>query len=668
MMKQIIKLISVALILLPSICCLNAQQTFLTAIPSEASLTASIQGDSYIQPKGGWASSFQNNATEGPIALSYDRSMSTLYHSSWSNTFFPVTLDYYFAESVEQIDYLVYYPRTSGTNGNFMEVEVWYAAAGQPLTKYDSYDFQGTATPKMVTFGPALVHPDTIRFIVKSGLGDNGTGFASCAEMEFYQKNPNAFDYATIFTDETCSALKPGITLDAINAISEGFYKKLASDIYHGFFDPEFRVQEFRAWEHPDKKAVMNKTSQYSLLDNPTGIYVSQGEDLIVFVGDIHGQSVSLRTHDLSTGGWGTQKTYLLKQGLNKIRMTSKGLAYVQYYNDLGAAAPKIKINFVTGAVNGYFDSQKHQLSDWTRLLNKAVAPDFDLLGEFVHLTFPVANFKNDTPDGKALIDAWDRLARFEHEFMGLYKYPEHRYQNRVYAHADYNPEAAHLYATSYHTGYSRATWDEMVTLTRFSTSGIWGPAHEIGHVNQVRPGVRWQGMTEVTNNIYSVHVQTSFGNTSRLVSDGVYTKAFASAATGVAHQDLSNEPWSQLVPFWQLKLYLVDVLDKEDFYKDLFHYCMTQADPTTPATDGRYQLNFVRMACDIAQLDLTDFFTYWGFLTPINKTVDDYGSSAFIVTQQQIDALKAEIAAKNYSKPAKDFWGITDTNKNTYK
>jgi hypothetical protein len=82
--------------------------------------------------------------------------------------------------------------------------------------------------------------------------------------------------------------------------------------------------------------------------------------------------------------------------------------------------------------------------------------------------------------------------------------------------------------------------------------------------------------------------------------------------------------------------------------------------------TDGRHQLNFVRVACDIAQLNLTDFFTYWGFLTPINKTVSDYGSSAFIVTQAQIDALKAEIAAKNYPAPA-TFSEITDANKNTY-
>ncbi|MDR0506206.1 MAG: M60 family metallopeptidase [Dysgonamonadaceae bacterium] len=667
MMKQFFKLTVAALFLLQSFVALNAQQTFLTAIPTESSLTANMQGDFYIKPSGGWASSFQNSTSEGPISFSYDGNMNTNYHSSWSNTVFPVILDYYFDDTVEQLDYLVYYPRISGTNGFFGELEVWYAADGQPLVKYGDYDFQKSGTPKTIIFQPALVKPDTIHFVVKSGLGDNGTGYASCAEMEFYRKNPNVFDWSAVFTDETCSELKSGITLDDINAINEGFYKKLASDIYHGFFDPEFRVQEFRAWEHPDKKAALNKTAPYSLLDNPAGIYVSQGEDLVVFVGDTHGKSISLRTHDLTTGGWGAQKTYSLKQGLNKIRTTAKGLVYVQYYDDLGAAAPKVKINFVTGAVNGYFDSQKHQASDWQRLLNKAVAPDFDLLGQFAHITFPVANFKSKTPDGEALIDAWDRLVRFEHEFMGLYKYPDHKFQNRVYCHADYNPDAAHMYATSYHTGYSQATWNEMVTLTAFSTSGIWGPAHEIGHVNQVRPGVKWLGMTEVTNNIYSAHVQTSFGNTCRLTSDNVYSRAFAKMATDVAHQDL-GDVWFNLVPFWQLKLYLVDILGKEDFYKDLYHHYMTNDDPTTPATDGKYQLNFVRVSCDMAQLNLLDFFEKWGFLTPINKTVTDYGTSAFIITEEQIAALKAEIEAKNYPEPPKDFSRITDSNKETYR
>ena len=661
-MKQIIKSIVVALILLQSVCFLNAQQTFLTAIPSESSLASSIKGDDKIQVASATnTGGIYSALNEGPISYSYDGNYNSWYHSNANQL--PITIDYNFdGNAIDQMDYLIYHPRPAGSNGNFQQLEIWYATqANSTLTKLGDFNFQGTSVPKSINFSPALVRPTKVRFIVRSGVG----GFASCAEMEFYRKNPDSFNYSSIFTDETCSALKPETTLDDINAISDRFYKKLASDIYHGFFDSEFRVQEYRAWEHPDKKITQNKTEAYSLQDNPTGIYVSADDDLIVFAGDIsQGQSISLLVHDLSTGDRGTVKNYSLKQGLNKIRMTSKGLIYVQYYNDLGVAAPKVKINFVNGLVNGYFDKQKHTAADWNRLLNKAVGPDFDVLDEFVHLTFPVANFKKLT-DGPAFISTWNQMVIWEHEFMGLYKYPDHKFQNRMYCSANYNASAPWMYATRYYTAYSPGSWNGIIKQDWHNRDEVWGPAHEVGHVNQVRPGVKWLGMTEVTTNIYSLHVQTSFGNTSRLA--GSYTAAFAKAATGVAHMKL-GDLFYQLVPFWQLKLYLIDVLGKTDFYKDLFHYYMTTPDPTTPATDGRHQLNFVRVACNIAELDLTDFFEKWGFLTPIDETFNDYGSARFTVTQAQIDALKTEIAAKNYPQPPRDFSRITDNNKDTYR
>jgi hypothetical protein len=239
-------------------------------------------------------------------------------------------------------------------------------------------------------------------------------------------------------------------------------------------------------------------------------------------------------------------------------------------------------------------------------------------------------------------------------------------FQNRAYAHADYNPEAAWMYATSYRTGYSPGSWSSVVSQNWHTN--MWGQAHEIGHINQVRPGMRWAGMVEVTVNIFSMYVQTSWGLRSRLEGDNVYSRAFAQLGGDVSHRELTNEPWSQLVPFWQLKLYLHDVLGKTDFYPDLHIHYMKTPTITTPATDGRFQLDFVRQACRVAELDLTEFFEAWGFLTPINRTVNDYGSSAFIITQAQINALKDEIAAKGYPKPPKDFTRITDSNKDTYK
>jgi len=205
---------------------------------------------------------------------------------------------------------------------------------------------------------------------------------------------------------------------------------------------------------------------------------------------------------------------------------------------------------------------------------------------------------------------------------------------------------------------------NSIITLSSFSTANIWGPAHEVGHVNQVRPGMRWDGMVEVTNNIYSMYVQTAFGNQSRLVGS-TYNNAFNNfLGKDLPHRVTISgfDVFGQLVPFWQLKLYLHDVLGKTDFYPDLFYDYITNPNPgTSSETDGRFQLHFVRTACKIANLNLIYFFEQWGFLTPV-----DTGS--FRITQAQIDALKTEIAGKNYPLPARDFTRITDQNVNSYR
>ena len=89
----------------------------------------------------------------------------------------------------------------------------------------------------------------------------------------------------------------------------------------------------------------------------------------------------------------------------------------------------------------------------------------------------------------------------------------------------------------------------------------------------------------------------------------------------------------------------------------------------TNETTEGCYQLNFVKLACEAAQLDLTDFFQAWGFLTPIDRILDDYGKTRFTITRQQIDLVIKEIAVKNYPKPKHgNIYAIQDDNVSDYK
>lgn len=49
-----------------------------------------------------------------------------------------------------------------------------------------------------------------------------------------------------------------------------------------GKYPAEFRIQEYKAWPHPDAQSETHKTSPYSLRDNPTGISVKDGEQLMI--------------------------------------------------------------------------------------------------------------------------------------------------------------------------------------------------------------------------------------------------------------------------------------------------------------------------------------------------------------------------------------------------
>ena len=629
------------------------------------SSTGDIKDDIKVTIKGGKASSYQGG---GEIEKSFDNDFSTIYHSNWNNSgadYFPITLEYYF-EDQESIDYLVYHPRPAGhINGNFKEVEIWVATETEPtLKKRMEFDFKGSGSATRVTFEEPLLRPKTVRFIVKSGAGD-GQGFASCSEMEFYRKNPENFDPSLIFSDLTCSKLKPGIDMNDIKDIPNKLYRDIALYLFKGQYPSEFRIQEYQPWPHPDVWARENKTSTLSLLDNPTGISISQGEDLIIFVGDTRGYSLSLKVQDLDKpegDGYNNASFYPLSPGVNKLKPRSKGLGYIFYHTPDYQAAPLVKIHFATGEVNGYFDSQKHDTSEWSRLLNGAVNKHFDLLGKYAHLTFETEALKTHAKNsGPQLIDRYDDLVRLEQEFMGLMKYNRPTV-NRAYFHVMYT---SYMYATSYRTAYNASTQSTILHPETLKKSP-WGPAHEMGHTLQTRPGFLWHGMTEVTNNVHSLYVQTQWGNPSRIESEDMgrynnrYEKAYHNSFVKNTPHPGEGDVFCKLVSLWQLQLYFANAKGFTDIYKDFYERVRTSPNQPTP---GEQQLDFVRAICDITETDLIRFFTRWGYLSPFDDELDDYGKRRFTVTRKQVDDLIAEIGAKNYTPVTEAIEYICDSN-----
>lgn len=209
--------------------------------------TLSVNGANDIKATiialGSTASSYQPGEN---INASFDNNLTTLYHSSWSNTVFPVVLNYRL-NGTTPIDYLKYIPRSDGgDNGNFGNVTISYNTTGNSVFQnLMTFNFEQSGMPVTVEF-PSQITPLNIRISVENGYG----GFASCSEMEFYTSGSSGSSnpYMDVFANTIYSALLPTITQNDIDAISSPFYKNLAQCIFDGTYVSKYRVQSYEVY------------------------------------------------------------------------------------------------------------------------------------------------------------------------------------------------------------------------------------------------------------------------------------------------------------------------------------------------------------------------------------------------------------------------------------
>lgn len=631
--------------------------------------------DILIEVMSATATSEETEQEPRGIAMSHDGKYDTYFNSKFGAiSEWPFNIEYTL-KTPNTLNKIIYHPRSDSGNkwGSFNEYEVWVATEENPsyvkVGTYKRGDANHSVT--MMTLDSPVQNAKKVRFDIYSAYQNR----ISCAEMEFVQSSTNKYDYSKIFANRTYSQLNPGITADDIKKIPEDVYKQLATSLLNNTYNTEFRVGEYRPYQNPSVQAKTHKTNPYSLRDNPTGIYADNGDELLVIVDNPDNQSLSMVVQDLSIG-YGSSRSYPLLDGENKIKVSAGGLIYIQNLtedaiplileteSDKASAATKtVRVHFVNGKVNGYFNSQIHTADDWTRILRSAKYEDIDVFGKYAHITWNTQNFRDFDTNIASVVDKYDRLVYLQQDFMGLVKYNK-MFNNRMYFHIDYN--GASPYASNNRTAYTPRYTEIFCNASRFEAR-LWGPAHEVGHCNQTRPGLKWAGTTEVTNNIHSMYIQQQFGEKSKLLVDGTYAEAKAAIIdAGQPHclDNASNEFMLKLVPFWQLKLYMVEALGKEDFYRDLYEHYRTTADLNTDGvTQGILQLDFVRQVCRISGLNMLDFFDKWGFLKPVDKVLNDYGNKQFTITQAQINALIKEIQEAGYDTPHPNVYDITEEN-----
>lgn len=520
----------------------------------------------------------------------------------------------------------------------------------------------------------------------KFKLGVMTLMLASC-----FVGNAQSFDAKTIeqdlkiFDTPMAKSLKKGVKKKAIERIQTPELKALAVSLREGAYNFDFRLATYQAILSPialgEELRIGNGYSNY---ENITGVYLSKGQHVILVSNIAEGKKVELVVPNWNRrapegidptkdpNGWGIAKrSFPLKNGVNVLDVTEwDGLAYIDYYSNEPEKENLIEVHFLTGKVNGYFDISKHTLEDWKRMLDQAVYPIFDARGKHIQVAYPVESFKKYAYEkGIELISNYDSLVYRQHRIMGLVKYGRVP-QNRILARVNYNyymfRDGDGVAYMGVKPGYAMAMVVDPARVVKGDP--CWGFSHEVGHVHQLRPYLNYGGLGEVSNNIFSLYVTTSFGNKSRISEQKNYEKARLSIIdNGICYlQD--KDVFNRLVPFWQLQLYFAGVGGNSDFYPDLQEVFRNQEPLPGETGQGRgndmvaeYQLNFVKKACEVSQTDLTDFFEKYGFFWVGEFEMDDYGKYVYRMTPEMVEACKKEIKAMNLPQPKVDISTLED-------
>ena len=169
-------------------------------------------------------------------------------------------------------------------------------------------------------------------------------------------------------------------------------------------------MANYHTYPHPDVDAEKYHTSQYSKLDNVTGILFYPGRTYTVCVSDDGRQDVSPRLvvtnykwkykdySDRNSGHFGSStQTYNLRTGINHITIPENvpanerfygGLCYLEYFSN---SKVNVKVNFVDGEVNGYWDSEMHGKERFEEMLNKSIATANEKLSIYPHMDMPLS-------------------------------------------------------------------------------------------------------------------------------------------------------------------------------------------------------------------------------------------------------------------------------------
>ena len=652
----------------------------------------------------------QVSSYEGPAENLIDGNYMTYYHSPYEvETVFPVVWEFEFFGD-QRIDYINIMHRGTasgpGTHyrGQIGEFNVYYKE--NPSDEYvfcQKFDFGGRGGYQTANLDTPIQNASWIKIEVLDGdpasVSYSDGKYISCGEVEFFNTNRAEVNewIAKIFTDASCSELRDGVTKKDIikmNAVSPYLATNVAIPLLNGTYadhEKEFRIHSYEAYSNPNVNHAL-MMQHYTSMDNPTGIEVKSGKDIIVCVDKIPaGQTVSLAVYGEESeygpnyGGGGEvesiDQNILLQAGINTLRITADGMAYIMNTasednrRDLAEFEPvKVHILPGCGTVQGYFDPALHTDDRYKELLNRCSYKYFVIKGKTCMFLFHTNQLRTDFPNTiREGIGIWDSLVSWELELMGLDQVKW--FNNHMMAVTSTDPEV-YMNAIHRRVQFNASTINWICSPEKLlvpgegaGVSNIWGPAHEMGHVNQM--AINWRSCTESSNNLFSNYANF------KLAGDQYYNKYWSRGdkLEKLAQDYAAKRPWALLGDGsyqnedpvlhmrmnWQLWNYYHNCGFMSDFFPKLFAYFREHPMPNTGGLEytkrvedaGLCQLEYYEACCKVAGADLTEFFDTWGFFRTIDQSYSQYGTTKYTVTDAMINASKARVRDLNLPKAA---------------
>ena len=548
----------------------------------------------------------------------------------------------------------------------------------KPLTPPSPPSYMFSSNPKIYVYTEALAD------YKESGWKSYGTIYGGLEDTYPQEQDANTIvkklcgDY---FEDAACTQLKAEYQAmsdeELTAALTEvGMPEWLVSialkvkNATWAAYEQEFRIHSYKAYSDANYWNDKLWIRSASYMGNPTGIYTkNNGDPLYVFVDDDVPSDATLYIAGIGVDGMFTNAKvgYKLVKGLNILEGEGDKLYYILYTADTKSMTkrlnewPEMKIHIEGGIADGYYDSSRHTDADYRKLLKAVTNSTFVIKGQHSVMNIRTSVLKQTYPSKIAkAVECLDSLSVWEKDLSGICEsvangekagapfylsggdafYPGY-FNNPTYA--DNNSPGSVAHATEYgiHISLDASKTFLNPYVSNYDENGT---AHEFGH--QMQYPIMLCGFTEGTNDLFSNYCRFHVGH--RITSGNPLSTTMQEFVKRVPF-NIRNVNNSCLRQFFSLYLYYHQAQKNTSFYPELFK--ALRADRMESMGDGainnnKSTLKFVRKVCEIAQEDLTDFFTIYGFFEPTNNLyVQDYGDHYVTTKQADIDKTKATIA-----------------------